>query len=371
MASIKITASKSKPLESILFIPVSSTQGIGEYSRSLIIAKRLHRNYPKASIHFILNKNAPYTKECPFKTYLSQGSPTKDTPSVKQSIDSCKPDLVIFDCSGRAAQFQYAKESGAKVIFISQHRKKRSKGLSFKRLPNIDLHWVVQPDFMMPELTFFEKIKLNFYKKEFPKNIGAVFSETNEKQEKECLNKFNLTKDNFFLFNAGSGGHKVNGELVSDIFYQALLTFTQETGISAIIVFGSNYPNKIPKALDKTLSGKVIAVSSINNEEFIALLKAAKGRVISAGDTLMQSIQLQKSCVATAISKDQPKRLNTCHQLGLVIKASASSNSLSKQAKKLLEKTEYVLMQKQLNNLQSTNSLELIDKDIEKLLALT
>ena len=105
----------SKP--KVLFIPVSSPQGIGEYMRSLVIAQALQAEYPQLDIQFVLNKHAPTAAGCPFPTHLLNNSATKEKAAVNRILEQFKPDLVIFDCSGRASQAQMAKRLGAKVIF--------------------------------------------------------------------------------------------------------------------------------------------------------------------------------------------------------------------------------------------------------------
>ena len=210
----------------ILFIPVSSLSGSGEYYRSLILAEEFKRQYPTAEIHFILNQYVSYAKDCPFPTHFSEHSATKDTNKVKQVINELLPDLVIFDCSGRSAQFKHAKKMGAKVIFLSQHKKKRARGLKLNRLPYCDLHWVIQPSYTIPPLSLYEKLKLKLYGKPFPKNIGSILPKITEKTKQDVLDKYGLIKDHFFIFNSGSGGHKVKGEFAADLFYLSAVCFT-------------------------------------------------------------------------------------------------------------------------------------------------
>jgi len=84
----------------ILFIPVSSPSGIGEYMRSMIIAKALLARDPSSNIHFILNEQVSYWKNCPYEVHLTKGSPTKDSKAVNRVISQLQPDLVVFDASG-------------------------------------------------------------------------------------------------------------------------------------------------------------------------------------------------------------------------------------------------------------------------------
>ncbi|MDZ7904024.1 MAG: hypothetical protein U5L01_16500 [Rheinheimera sp.] len=160
----------------VLFIPVSSPQGIGEYMRSLVIAQALQAEHPQLDIQFVLNKHAPTAASCPFPTHLLNNSATKEKAAVNQILEQFKPDLVIFDCSGRASQAQMAKRLGAKVIFISQHKKKRAKGFALRRLAALDAHWITQFKFVDGELTAFERFKLRLLNKPAPLFIGPVFA---------------------------------------------------------------------------------------------------------------------------------------------------------------------------------------------------
>ena len=109
-------------IKTLLFIPVSSLQGVGEYTRSLIIAKAVIKKWPDFKIYFVLNKHLPIIDSCPFEVLTTEDSATKDSNSVDEIIESVQPDLVLFDAAGRAANFQKAKAVGAKVTFISQHK---------------------------------------------------------------------------------------------------------------------------------------------------------------------------------------------------------------------------------------------------------
>jgi len=306
----------------ILFIPVSSTSGIGEYMRSMIIAKALLARCPGSTIHFILNEKVSYLDNCPYEVHLTKSSPTKNSKFVNRVISQLKPDLVLFDASGRGDQFKQAKNVGAKVTFISQHKKKRSRGLKINRLLYTDKHWVVQPDYCMKALSGWQKTKLSFLKKQLPENIGPVFQTSTEKDQYDILCKLNLVGKDFFLFNAGSGGHYVSGVLATDIYYQVAQSFYQKTKVKCVVIFGSNYPKDIP------IDSDVICLKALENEEYIALLSKATGRVICSGDTLLQCIALHKPSVASSVSSDQPARLKLCAEKGLVLAAEPTFDSL-------------------------------------------
>ncbi len=316
-------------LNSVLFIPVSSPSGIGEYMRSMIIAKALQEQWPAINIHFILNEQVSYRQDCPYTVHCCADSPTKDVKQVNAIIEEVSPDLVIFDASGRAKQFKQAKAVGAKVAFISQHNKKRSRGLKLNRLANTDIHWVVQPNYCMKALSLWQRIKLSLYNKKPPVNIGPVFEHSHFDYQQKLLERYGLVKDHYFIFNAGSGGHLVSGEFAADIYYQAAKIFSQQTKAKCIVVFGSNYSLQLPE------NAEITCLKSISNKDFVGLLANAKGCVISAGDTLLQGFALHKPCVAAPVSSDQPARLKLCQEKNLVLAAEPTSDSLAKQAVKL------------------------------------
>ena len=347
----------------VLFIPVSSPSGIGEYIRSMIIAKALQLRWPNVKIHFILNEQVNYIKACPYTVHTCKGSPTKDVSIVNDIIMSISPDLVIFDASGRGSQFKLAKATGAKVAFISQHNKKRNRGLKLNRLLNTDIHWVVQPDYCIKSLNFWQRAKLTFFNKKVPKNIGPVFELSNNDYQVQLLKKYDLSNCNYFIFNAGSGGHNVKGTLAADIYYQAAKEFYQKrldgiTNMKCVVLFGSNYPKELPKNKD------IICLKSIENKGFIALLSNAQGCVISAGDTLLQCIALHKSCVAAPVSPDQPARLRLCQKEQLVFAAELSPESLVQQALLIFDEKKCKSMISNMTNQAQVKALEVIIDDI-------
>jgi ADP-heptose:LPS heptosyltransferase len=345
--------------ERVLFIPVSSPTGIGEYMRSMIIARALKKRWSDLEVHFILNKHVSYFSHCPYVVHSCNDSPTKETQEVNSIINKINPELVIFDASGRAKQFAQAKAIGAKVAFISQHNKKRNRGLKINRLFNTDIHWVVQPDYCMKPLSVWHRAKLHFFNKLTPKNIGPVFELSDTNYQQQLLDSLNLIQGQYIVFNAGSGGHLIEQNLAAKLYFQAAQNIASHYKIKCIMVFGDNYPEKLPSVSD------VICIRSMDNQDFISILANAMVCVISAGDTLLQCMTLKKRCVAAPISPDQPARLKLCQRQPFVKAARANTQSIVEQVKILMND------RKDNNNTYycqpSSNSLEIIIKDIDLL----
>jgi len=343
----------------ILFIPVSSPEGIGEYMRSLIIAKEICKQWPNADIHFIVSQQAPYANDCPFTTHTTPTSPTKHVKEVNQLIASIKPAITVFDASGRKSQLAAAKRSGSKVVFISQHKKKRSRGLKWGRLALTDKHWVVQPSFVLGDISVFEKLKLKLLNKTPPVNIGPVFTPVNKVEQVQILSQHQLEAGEYLLFNAGSGGHKIGEQLAADIYATTAERITQELGLKCVMVYGSNYPNKID------YDQAHLALDSLDNEQFIALVEAAKLVVISGGDSLLQTIAMKKPCLTTPVSKDQPPRICICANKGLAVAAATEAGEMVNKIKHSLENES---LQHNLNNAGCNNGLVVALQDIKSLL---
>ena len=347
----------------LLFIPVSSPEGIGEYMRSLQLAQTLKAEYDKQlDIHFILNKHTAYAKSCPFSTLLLNQSATKENTAVCQFIEHYKPDVVLFDCAGRAEQMKAAKKVGAKVVFISQHAKKRAKGLKLNRTGLIDTHWVVQPDYCIEPLSWYEKLKLSMLPLAYPANVGPFTVFASAQQKCDALNRYHLKEKEFFIVNAGSGGHTVNGVNCADIYFQAGLVIAKQTGLKGVVVFGPNYTKLLPK------TDELICLPSQEGPEFLALLSQAKIALLSAGDTLLQAIALQTPTIACAISKDQSARLTHCTSTEVVYDAQFDIVDISEKMQKVLTEPHYKNILDNYSTLKTIHSFDVITHGVKAML---
>lgn len=298
-------------LKKVIFIPVSSPEGIGEYMRSMVIANALQQCRTDIDIQFVLNRNAPYASQCPFSAHLLANSATKETKAVAAILQAEKPDVVVFDCSGRASQVKLAAKLGAKVIFISQHRKKRAKGFSWTRLRYLSEHWITQFQFVDGGISWIERLKLKLSGGSAPLFVGPVFSAP---QTTVPQSWSTLPSNQYWVFAAGGGGHVIAGQPATEVFYQAALQIATEQN-PALIVTGMNYHGQLAS------TDSVTVVKSLNNAELMTLVNNAKALVCGAGDLMGQAIVLGKPIVAVAVAKDQPARLAACANKQLVVAA--------------------------------------------------
>jgi spore coat polysaccharide biosynthesis predicted glycosyltransferase SpsG len=341
----------------ILMIPVSSPQGIGEYMRSLIIAQALKAQWPELDIQFVLNKHAPSAASCPFPTHLLNNSATKEKAAVNQLLQQLKPDLVIFDCSGRASQARQAKKLGAKVVFISQHQKKRAKGFALGRLPALDAHWITQFKFVDGDLTPLERFKLRLFNKDAPLFTGPVFSAPLPDLPTEFAA---LTGKKYSVWAAGGGGHQVHGKSATEEFYLAALEVASQEQ-PALLVAGSNFSADLNTELPGTEA--VIVVKSLPNVHLMTLLNQAALVVSGGGDMMGQAIVLGKNIVAVPVAKDQPDRVLACAAQNLIYPSTLAKADIVAQCHKAM-RTPLTAQY------PSEPGLQLVLADIARLLAL-
>lgn len=318
----------------VLFIPVSSSKGAGEYMRSCAIAERFRKAYHDIDIRFVLSKEAVYAASCPYVTYLTPSSPTKNTELVNTFIESYQADVVIFDASGRVNQLKACQQLGGKTISISQHPRKLAKAMSWRRLRFTDRLWVAQADFALPPLSWWSKLKLSSLKKHSPLIIGPIFPPSDEQTSIELMEQHGLNPNRYIVINAGGGGHRVNmnGSLVyaSEVFADAALRIKEalqpKNDLKIVLIYGPNFPYDVDSIQN---TEGVIHISALDPAMFASILKNAHSAILGGGSTLLQAISYGLKLVAVPISKDQNARINACLKFETVEKSVLSAKSIT------------------------------------------
>jgi len=290
----------------ILFAPVSGPRGVGEYMRSLYVAEEMARRLPGSDIRFIVSSAAPYAEEIPYPVFTTARSPTKHVKEVNEIVSLFRPDVMIFDCSGRVAQFRHASLSGCRTVFVSQHKRKRRRGFKPARMKYCDLHWIVQPEFVDGGLTWLEKSKLRWLGRPRVTFLGPVFSPPQPPT-------FDLPPSPYFFCCAGGGGNRVGDRNSAELFAEAAAVIAEESGRPGLMVMGPNYTGGLT-----TLPGLRI-VSSLSGAEVAHILGTAEFAVLGGGDMLGQAVALGVPAVAAPVAGDQPSRIAAYVGAGLCV----------------------------------------------------
>jgi hypothetical protein len=276
--------------------------------RSLHLARGARLRWPGADILFVLSRKAPYLSGVPFPVELTDRSPTRHILEVNRIVDRFDPDVVLFDCSGRAAQMRHAHRRGTATVFISQHRRKRRRGFKLTRMKHCDLHWIVQPEFVDGGLTRLEKLKLGMIGRPRVTFLGPVFPDPRPPA-------LELQETDYFFCCAGGGATPVDGRNSAELFAEAASEIASRTGLPGIMVMGPSYSGGM-----ESLPGLRI-VSSLEGAELAYILAGARYAVISGGDLLGQATALGVPAVAAPIGPDQPARIAAYVRQGLCVAA--------------------------------------------------
>ena len=131
--------------------------------RCLIIARELAKADPTADIRFLVNRHAVFRESVNFPIIDCDASPTNSTSQVLATIESFRPDVMVFDNSGRTSQLRAAKRAGARLVFSSRAPKLRWKAFRIKWMRLLDEHWIVFPTFVTGGLSRVERLKLRIF----------------------------------------------------------------------------------------------------------------------------------------------------------------------------------------------------------------
>jgi hypothetical protein len=164
------------------------------------------------------------------------------------------------------------------------------------------------------------------------------------------------------LFNAGSGGHLVEGTLAADIYADVAQRHFTETGQTTVMIYGANYPKDIIN------TPGVVSIKKLDNQTFINLLTLAQFAVLSGGDTLLQGIALKIPMLITPVSKDQPARIKACKDRELIMSSLSTLDSITQGILCMSEKKNITKLISKMNNLPNLNGLEMCINEIQAML---
>jgi glycosyltransferase involved in cell wall biosynthesis len=355
----------------ILFVPVSGPYGMGEYARSVAIARAASRHWQGAAIHFVLSREAPYAADAPFPATLLTSSPTFHSAAVIELLGKWRPDVVIFDNAGRTAQLRAARRLGARVVYISARRRQRRKAFRWQWMRLIDEHWIAYPEFIAGRLGFFERLKLRMVGRPVVRYLDVILSRADSGQRGAVLSRTGCVAGTFVLVVPGGGtGHPGAEDAVGQFMAaaRALATrgvatvFVGPTGERARDAGAAGAGERDASERDAGAgdsgerdagehdagrgdSGKRDAVGAPNlhfmgplpQADLADLMRFARLIVTNGGSTLLQGIACGKACIAAPIAKDQIERTRRCVAAGVAATAALDAASIVEAAHGLLQ----------------------------------
>jgi glycosyltransferase involved in cell wall biosynthesis len=313
-----------------LFSPVSGPGGSGELMRCLIIARELRRAAPAADIRFLVSRTAVFREAVDFPIIDCDASPTNSTPQVLAAIEAFRPQVMVFDNSGRTSQLRAAKRAGARLVFSSRAPKLRWKAFRPKWMRLLDEHWIVFPTFVTGGRTRLERFKMRFFPEYTVRQFDTLFPPSDPEVRSRWLAERGLGAGDYVVFVPGGRGE---GHLVEDpaeLFVQAARRVVAATGQTTVVLTGRK---------SVATSGDVPALRllpRIGPEEVQHLLAEARLVVSNGGTTLIHSLAHGRPIVTVPLAGDQDRRIRRAEKLQIVVSAPRDAERIATEAVALL-----------------------------------
>ena len=309
-----------------LFIPVSGTFGMGEYARSLAIARAARGRWPDAAIHFLLSREAPYAASTPFDVTLLPSSPTFHSAEVAAAILAFGPDVVIFDNAGRTAQLRAAAAARAAVVYVSARRRQWRKAFRLRWMQLIDEHWAAYPRFLSDAPGRFDALKLRWLGRPVIRHLDVVLPAADPARRLALLAEFAAGDSPVLVVPGGGTGHP-GADDAAEVFLAAAAALAAAG--EPVIYVG---PAWRAAAASATLGGR----ASLPQADLAELMRAARLVVANGGSTLVQAIACGAPCVAAPIAKDQAARIRRAAAAGVARGTTLGAGAIGQEAKRLL-----------------------------------
>jgi len=321
---------RSSAAPRILFSPVSGPGGSGELMRCLIIARELARAEPGADIRFLVSRTAVFRESVDFPIIDCDASPTNSTPQVIAAIDAFRPQVMVFDNSGRTAQLRHARAAGARLVFSSRAPKLRWKAFRLKWMRLLDEHWIVFPTFVTGSLTWLERLKLRMHPDYTVRHFDTLFTPSEPQVRAEWLVRNGLRAGEYVVFVPGGRGEGHRVADPADLFVAAARAFVADTGCNSIVLTGRR-----EVAWDSGLPGLRL-MPRIGPDEVQHLLAEATLVVSNGGTTMIHALAHRRPVVTVALAGDQDRRIRRATRLQIAVSAPRDAPAIAARAAALL-----------------------------------
>jgi len=327
----------------LLFVPVSGAYGMGEYARSLSIARAAAARWP-VELHFMLSRQAPYAAGTPFAHTLLPASPTFHSAQVIEFMEAWRPHAVLFDNAGRTAQLRAARRLGARVIYVSARVRQRRRAFRVGWMRLIDEHWIAYPEFIAGRLRPLERLKLHMLGRPAVRYLDVLLEPENAARRAALLAALGCTQGGYVLVVPGGGTGHPGAADAAAVFRSAA---QQLAGAAPVLFVGPAAPGDGPtpdpgRVWDangaearRSFTGLRV-LGPIPQPDLVELMRGARLVLANGGSTLMQALACGAACMGAAIAKDQAERLSACARAGAAVAAPLETGPLVRTAAALL-----------------------------------
>ena len=327
------TPGAGAPPARVLFSPVSGPGGAGELMRCLIIARELAKADPAADIRFLVNRHAVFRESVNFPIIDCEASPTNSTSQVLATIESFRPDVMVFDNSGRTSQLRAAKRAGARVVFSSRAPKLRWKAFRIKWMRLLDEHWIVFPTFVTGGLSRLEGLKLRFFPHYGVRQFDTLFTPSEPRARNAWLAGQGLEPGAFIVFVPGGRGEATRVAEPAELFIAAAREFSAATRQRTVVLTGR-------KNVTPSDDPNLILLPRVEPDHVQYLLSAALIVVSNGGSTMIHVLAHGRPIVAIPLAGDQDRRIRRAVRLQIAETAERTPQAIAGVAARLLREPE-------------------------------
>jgi glycosyltransferase involved in cell wall biosynthesis len=317
----------------VLFAPVSGPGGAGELMRCLIIARELTKSDPTADVRFLVNRHAVFRESVNFPIIDCDASPTNSTSQVLAAIESFRPDVMVFDNSGRTSQLRAARASGARLVFSSRAPKLRWKAFRPKWMRLLDEHWIVFPTFVTGGLTWIENFKLRLFPHYGVRQFDTLFTPTEPATRRDWLARHGLQPGAYVVFVPGGRGEATRVAEPAELFIAAAREFVARTGQRTVVLTGR-------KSVEATVDGALTLLPRVEPDEVQYMLAEALMVVSNGGSTMIHVLAHGRPIVTIPLAGDQDRRIRRAVRLQIALTAERTPAAIAAAAESLLRDAE-------------------------------
>ncbi len=316
-----------------VFVPVSGPGGAGEYHRSLAVARALEHRWPECHIRFVLNRRAPYAADAPYEGLRIDDSPTRESGAVGEFLACERPDVVVFDSSGRLAQYRAARAAGAAVVYVSSRPKTRWKGFRLRRMRVLDQHWIAQPRFLAGAPGTLELLKLRLVQRPELVFLDTLHEPLDLPATRALQRRLGILPRRYVVLCPGGGGEFGHPTDAAAVFSRAAQLLTSTAGMPVVAVLGGR--RGTGERVRSEDNDRIL--SYLPNGTLLGLVHDAAVAVVNGGSLLLQSMAQGTPIVAAPIAGDQADRIARCAELGCVQPSPLEPAAMARAATTLLD----------------------------------
>ncbi|MCM2312105.1 MAG: glycosyltransferase, partial [Steroidobacteraceae bacterium] len=317
----------------VLFAPVSGPGGAGELMRCLIIARELARAEPAADIRFLVARDGVFREAVEFPIIDLDDSPTRSTPQVIAAIEAFRPDVMVFDNSGRTEQLRAAVKAGARVVFSSRAPRLRWKAFRPKWMRLLDEHWIVFPTFVTGGLTWLERLKLSIFPDYRVRRFDTLFTPSDAAARRAWLGGHGLEPRGYVAFVPGGRGEASRVAEPAELFIAAARAFVAATGQRAVVLTGR-------RSVVAPDDSRLTLLPRVEPGEVQHLLAEAAFVVSNGGTTMIHTLAHARPIIAIPLASDQDRRIRRAVRLQIAETAPRQPEAIAAAAVALLRDAE-------------------------------